>query len=87
MEGYDVEHLMPHPGGCMSFRMSACLSAKTFQAATVGLANLLFAVQILHSFSSNMTLGIGIIVDDGRFLFLAINMAMLSADQGKGVGR
>ncbi len=48
--------------------------------------NLLFAVQITHSFSPNITLGMRLIVDDGTLFFLAIDVAVLPAHQGKGIG-
>lgn len=87
MEGYDVKHLMPRPESCMNLRTSARLSDKTFQTTTVGLANLLFAVQSTHSLPPNMTLGMGLIVGDGRLFFLAIDVAVLPSHQGNGVGR
>ena len=87
MEGYDCKHLMPRPESSMNFRTSACLSAKTFQAVTVGLTNSLFALLITHSFPLGMTLGLKFIVGDGTLTFLTIDMAMLPVIQGKGVER
>ncbi len=71
----------------MSLRKSAGLSAKTFQAATVGLANSLFAIQTTHSPAPDMTLGMVRIIGDGRFFSLIIDVAVLPAHHGKGVGK
>ena len=79
MEGHDVKQLMPHPESSMNIRTSAHLSAKTFQAATIGLVNLLFTVQITRSFTPNMTLSMGLVVGHGRLFFLVIDMAVLPA--------
>ena len=87
MEGNGVKHLMPRPKSSMSFRTSARLSAKTFQAVTVDLTDSLFALVITHSSPLDMTLGMEFIVGDGILIYLAIHMAMLPANQGKGVER
>ena len=72
---------------CMSFRQSSRLSAKTLQAAVVGLADPLVAVRIMPSSSPNMTLRMGCIARDVRLSFLAANMNALPAHRSKGVGR
>lgn len=71
----------------MSVRQSARLSAKPLQTATVGLAASLVAIRITHSAFPSMTQGIGRIVRDGRSFFLAVDVATLSAHQGRGVRR
>ena len=72
---------------CMSFRQSARVSAKTLQAAIVGLADPLVAARIMPSSSPSMTLRMGRIVCDGRLYFLAADMAAIPAHRSKGVGR
>ena len=71
----------------MSFRHSARLSAKTLQAAIVGLADPLVAVRIMPSSSPSITLRMERIVRDGRLSFLAADMAALPAHWSKGVGK
>ena len=87
MEDYIVKHATPDPKTYLSLRESTGLPAKTLQAATTGLANTLFAVQIIPSSSSELVIGMGRIVGDSGCFFLVTDIAVLPAYQGKGVGK
>ena len=63
------------------------VSPKTVQAATTGLANTLFAVQIVLSSSPSNVVGMGRMIGDGGCFFQIVDIAVLPAHQGKGLGK
>lgn len=87
MADYTVIHATPSVDTYISLRASTGLTPKTIQAATVGLANTLFAVQITHSLPPNTVVGMGRIIGDGGCFFQVVDIAVLPAHQGKGVGK
>ena len=65
-------------------RVAAGLSAKSTAAAAKGLPNSLFAVQILQG---DEVVGMGRIIGDGGCFFQVVDIAVLPAHQGKGLGK
>ncbi|NBV18387.1 MAG: N-acetyltransferase [Janthinobacterium sp.] len=60
------------------------MSAKSTAAAAKGLPNSLFAVQILQG---DEVVGMGRIIGDGGCFFQVVDIAVLPAHQGKGLGK
>ena len=87
MDDYITVHATPSVETYMSLRTSCGLTPKTLQAATVGLANTLFAVQIAHSSSPTAMVGMGRMIGDGGCFFQVVDIAVLPAHQGKGLGK
>ncbi len=87
MEDYTVIHATPSVETYISLRAAAGLSPKTLKAATVGLANTLFAVQIAQTSSPSIIVGMGRMIGDGGCFFQLVDMAVLPAHQGKGLGK
>ena len=65
-------------------RVGAGLSPKTVEAAAKGLPNTLFAVQILHE---GAPVGMGRVIGDGGCFFQVVDIAVLPAHQGQGLGK
>ena len=65
-------------------RIAAGLSAKTAEAAAKGLPNSLFAVQVLLG---DDVVGMGRIIGDGGCFYQVVDIAVLPAHQGKGLGK
>lgn len=65
-------------------RVTAGLSGRTIEAATIGLKNSLYAVHIKHG---NEIIGIGRVIGDGGCFFEIVDVAVLPSHQGKGVGK
>ena len=87
MDNYTTVHATPSVETYMSLRTSTGLTPKTLQAATVGLANTLFAVQIADSSSPTTVVGMGRMIGDGGCFFQVVDIAVLPAHQGKGLGK
>ncbi|KAF6217663.1 hypothetical protein HO133_006765 [Letharia lupina] len=87
MGHYTVIHATPSVENYISLRAFTGLTPKTLQAATVGLANTLFAVQIAQSSSPNTILGMGRMIGDGGCFFQIVDVAVLPRHQGKGLGK
>ena len=87
MDMYKVNHTTPDVQTYISLRALSGLSPKTTQAAEVGLANTLFAVQITLSSSPDTVIGMGRMIGDGGCFFQLVDMAVLPEHQGKGVGK
>ncbi len=87
MEDYTVIHATPSVETYISLRAAAGLSPKTLEAATVGLANTLFAVQIAQTSSPSIIVGMGRMIGDGGCFFQVVDIAVLPAHQGKGLGK
>lgn len=67
-----------------ALRVGSGLSSKTDEAAERGLPNTLFAVQILHD---STPVGMGRVIGDGGCFFQVVDIAVLKAHQGKGLGK
>ncbi|WP_133704012.1 GNAT family N-acetyltransferase [Roseateles toxinivorans] len=65
-------------------RAESGLSPKTEAAALRGLPNSLFAVQILHE---GHAVGMGRVIGDGGCVFQVVDIAVLPAHQGQGLGK
>ena len=87
MGEYTITHATPSVETYVSLRASIGLTPKTLQAATVGLANTLFAVQIAQSSSPDIIVGMGRMIGDGGCFFQIVDIAVLPAHQGKGLGK
>lgn len=87
MEGYTIIHATPTVDDYISLRALTGLTPKTLRAATVGLANTLFAVQIAESSSPNTLVGMGRMIGDGGCFFQVVDIAVLPSHQGKGLGK
>ena len=87
MGDYTIIHATPTVENYISLRASTGLTPNTKQAATVGLANTLFAVQIAQSSSPNTIVGMGRMIGDGGCFFQIVDIAVLPAHQGKGLAK
>ncbi|MGK5051292.1 GNAT family N-acetyltransferase [Janthinobacterium sp. RB2P8] len=65
-------------------RVAAGLSAKSTEAAAKGLPHSLFAVQVLYG---DAVVGMGRVIGDGGCFFQVVDIAVLPAHQGKGLGK
>ncbi len=65
-------------------RREAGLSPKTSDAAAVGLPNSLYAVQ---AFDGPNVVGMGRVIGDGGLFFQVVDIAVLPAYQGQGIGK
>ncbi|WP_240229563.1 GNAT family N-acetyltransferase [Devosia lacusdianchii] len=65
-------------------RQVAGLSAKSLEAAEVGLPNTWYAVTIRHA---GQTIGMGRVIGDGGTAFQIVDIAVEPAHQGKGLGK
>lgn len=81
---YSVLHATPDAGVYNALRTGAGLSAKTGEAAARGLPGSLFAVLILHR---GQPIGMGRVIGDGGCFYQVVDIAVLPAHQGKGLGK
>lgn len=81
---YETLHATPSPAVYGALRVGAGLSAKSAEAAARGLPQTLFAVQILHD---GEPVGMGRVVGDGGTAFQVVDIAVLPAHQGQGLGK
>ncbi len=81
---YETLHATPTPEVYRQLRVGAGLSPKTAEAAARGLPNTLFAVQLLHE---GQPIGMGRVVGDGGTAFQVVDIAVLPAHQGRGLGK
>ena len=98
---YTTLHEIPSVEAYCNLRVSVGLSAKSRCAAAIGLPNSLFAVQILyhHPFASSASsdslmpgsqpeaVGMGRVIGDGGLFYQVVDIAVLPAHQGKGLGK
>jgi len=82
----DIELVERFPGveDYRRLRVEAGLSAKTAEAATRGLANTLYGVSLLRD---GAVVGMGRIIGDNGTVFTVVDIAIVPALQGKGLGR
>lgn len=81
---YTTLHATPSADTYRHLRVAAGLSPKTAEAAARGLPNTLFAVQLLHG---EEPVGMGRVVGDGGTAFQVVDIAVLPAHQGQGLGK
>ncbi|SDG32046.1 GNAT family N-acetyltransferase [Phytopseudomonas seleniipraecipitans] len=81
---YSILHAIPSVETYRHLRSAAGLSAKTVEAATRGLPNSLFAVQIL---CAGEPVGMGRVIGDGGSFYQVVDIAVLPAHQGRGLGK
>lgn len=87
MGDYTITHVTPSVEDYTPLRAFTGLTPKTIEAATIGLANPLFAVQVVRSSSPNNVVGMGRMIGDGGCFFQVVDIAVLPAHQGKGLGK
>lgn len=81
---YTIVKALPSVETYRHLRLAAGLSAKNHEAALRGLPNSLFAVQICFD---DEVIGMGRIVGDGGTFFQVVDIAVVPAHQGRGVGK
>ena len=81
---YTIRLASPAIATYQLLRVAAGLSAKSTEAAAKGLPNSLFAVQVLLG---DEVVGMGRIIGDGGCFFQVVDIAVLPAHQGKGLGK
>ncbi|UUD64752.1 GNAT family N-acetyltransferase [Pseudomonas seleniipraecipitans] len=81
---YSILHAIPSVETYRHLRSAAGLSAKTVETATRGLPNSLFAVQIL---CAGEPVGMGRVIGDGGSFYQVVDIAVLPAHQGRGLGK
>lgn len=81
---YTIRLAIPAIATYQLLRVAAGLSAKSTDAAAKGLPNSLFAVQVLLG---DEVVGMGRIIGDGGCFFQVVDIAVLPAHQGKGLGK
>lgn len=81
---YTIRRAIPAIATYQLLRVAAGLSAKSTEAAAKGLPNSLFAVQVLLG---DEVVGMGRIIGDGGCFFQVVDIAVLPAHQGKGLGK
>lgn len=81
---YTTLHATPSADTYRHLRVASGLSPKTAEAAARGLPNTLFAVQLLHG---EEPVGMGRVVGDGGTAFQVVDIAVLPAHQGQGLGK
>lgn len=77
-------HAIPSADTYRHLRVASGLSAKTAEAAARGLPGTLFAVQVLHA---GEPVGMGRVIGDGGTAFQVVDIAVLPAHQGLGLGK
>lgn len=81
---YSCIHEIPSVETYRTLRTGSGLSAKTVAAAERGLPRTLFAVQVLDGATP---VGMGRVVGDGGCFYQVVDIAVLKAHQGKGIGK
>lgn len=81
---YTINHDIPSVDTYRHLRKASGLSAKTLEAASRGLPNSLFAVQITHA---GETVAMGRVIGDGGTFYQVVDIAVLPAHQGRGLGK
>lgn len=95
---YTVLHQTPSVETYLDLRLRVGMQLKSHSAAVIGLPNSLFSVQILYHPQNTeattetvleppTTVGMGRIIGDGALFFLVVDIAVLPAHQGKGLGK
>lgn len=84
MDPYQVKHTTPSLSAYLFLRNTTGIGAKNLEAATIGLKNGLFSVQITLE---DETVGMGRVVGDGGCFFQVVDIAVHTSHQGKGLGK
>lgn len=84
MSLYTTLHATPTADTYRHLRVACGLSPKSAEAAARGLPNTLFAVQVMFD---NEPVGMGRVIGDGGTAFQVVDIAVLPAHQGKGLGK
>ncbi|MFT3805322.1 GNAT family N-acetyltransferase [Arenimonas sp.] len=82
--GYSIRRAIPSEADYRRLREQAGMSPKTAAAAARGLPNSQFAVQIVHE---GETIGMGRVIGDGGCFYQVVDIAVLPAHQGRGLGK
>ena len=83
-DAYLIETSVPEIETYHTLRVRTGLSPKSREAAEMGLAGTLFAVQV---FCHGGPVGMGRLIGDGGCFFQIVDIAVLPEHQGKGLGR
>ncbi|MNM44886.1 hypothetical protein D3C81_557930 [compost metagenome] len=81
---YTIRLAIPGIATYQHLRVTAGLSPKSTAAAAKGLPHSLFAVQILHG---DDVVGMGRVIGDGGCFFQVVDISVLPAHQGQGLGK
>ena len=81
---YTTRLAIPDAATYCHLRSVSGLSPKTAEAAARGLPNSLFAVQVLQG---DEIVGMGRIIGDGGCFYQVVDIAVLPAHQGRGLGK
>ncbi|OLU35684.1 GNAT family N-acetyltransferase [Pseudomonas sp. PA27(2017)] len=81
---YSIVHATPSVETYRHLRTAAGLSGKTVEAASRGLPNSLFAVQVL---CAGEPVGMGRVIGDGGAFYQVVDIAVLPEHQGRGLGK
>ncbi|GGY13779.1 GNAT family N-acetyltransferase [Paludibacterium paludis] len=81
---YRIEISLPSVETYRHLRTRSGLSDKTAEAAEKGLANSLFAVQVLFN---DTPVGMGRVIGDGGCFFQVVDIAVLEEHRGQGLGK
>lgn len=81
---YTTRLSIPDAATYCHLRSVSGLSPKTAEAAARGLPNSLFAVQVLQG---DEIVGMGRIIGDGGCFYQVVDIAVLPAHQGRGLGK
>ncbi|EGU57742.1 hypothetical protein VINI7043_24107 [Vibrio nigripulchritudo ATCC 27043] len=80
----EIVEKAPTPEEFVAMRITAGLSAKSLEAARIGLPNSLYAVSIRDE---SKLIGMGRVVGDGACNFEVVDVAVDPSYQGKGLGK
>lgn len=81
---YTVVRAAPDAATYRRLREAAGMSPKSMEAATRGLPNTLFGVQVL---CGGRTVGMGRVIGDGGTFYQVVDIAVLPEHQGRGLGK
>lgn len=81
---YTTRRAPPDAATYQHLRVAAGLSPKSAEAAARGLPNTLFGVQVLQG---DEPVGMGRVIGDGGTAFQVVDIAVLPAHQGRGLGK
>ena len=84
MSDYSVVNTPPGLKDYIRLRADTGLSAKSAEAAQIGLQNTWFGVHVVNR---GETVGMGRIIGDGGCFFQVVDIAVLPEHQGSGLGR
>ncbi|WP_199549841.1 GNAT family N-acetyltransferase [Streptomyces sp. N35] len=83
-DAYEVRPGVPSVDDYRRLRTGAGLSAKSAEAATIGLAHTWYGVTVLHE---GAAIGTGRVIGDGGCHFQIVDICVLPEHQGRGLGR